>query len=155
MPSDRTGSGGIEVFGEMPAVQLSDVGFSLATLEAGLPEFGVDTTVKTLPPELGESFDGSHTSYKKGCYTGQEVLMRIKSRGHTNKTWVGLKLSSATDETAVEFEGKVVGKIHRSADSPAFGVIASATLRNVATEPGTVVTVSGVEATVVEMPFLR
>lgn len=154
LPSDRTGSGGIEVIGSSTAVKLSEAGFNLATLEAGMPLFGVDTTLKTLPPELGASFDGSHTSYKKGCYTGQEVLMRIRSRGHTNKTWVGLKLDGATEETAVEFEGKEIGKIHRSAVSPAFGNIASATLRNVAAEPGTVVTVGGTTATVVEMPFL-
>lgn len=158
LPSDRTGSGGWEVIGPAStpdAPELSEEGYELATLEAGIPLFGIDTSPKTLPPELGKAFVSSYVSYQKGCYVGQEVLMRIYSRGHTNKTWVGLKLSRATEETAVEHEGKVVGKIHRTAESPEFGKIASATLRNIAAEPGTIVTVGDVKATVVEMPFLR
>lgn len=156
LPSDRTGSGGYELIGDSDSyTKLSESAFKLATLEAGIPLFGIDTKEKTLPPELGASFDNKHTSYNKGCYTGQEVLMRIKSRGHTNKRWIGLKFIKEPVGTEVEHEGKVVGKIHRTAVSPAFGHIASATVRNVAAEPGTDVSVNGTEATIVEMPFLR
>ncbi len=61
-----------------------------ARIEAGTPKMGSDITSKTMPPGLGPAFDARHVSYNKGCYTGQEVLMRIHSRGHTNKTWMGL-----------------------------------------------------------------
>ncbi|MCH8978244.1 MAG: hypothetical protein IH945_03250 [Armatimonadetes bacterium] len=156
LPSDRTGSGGSEVFAAAEAPLISPEGFDLATLEAGVPHLGVDTTDKTLPPELGPAFEAAHVSYAKGCYTGQEVLMRIRARGHTNKTWVGLKLEGAAKQgDQVEFESKAVGKIQRTAVSPAFGCIASATLRTAAVEPGTQVAVGGAPATVVEMPFLR
>lgn len=155
LPSDRAGSGGFELIGiAEDNIKLSESAFKLATLEAGIPLFGIDTKEKTLPPELGAAFDESHTSYNKGCYTGQEVLMRIKSRGHTNKRWIGLKFDKEPVGAEVEHEGKVVGQIHRTAVSPAFGHIASATVRNVAADAGTVVRVDGAEATVVEMPFL-
>ena len=57
---------------------------------AGIPAWGEDMGPRTLPPELGADFEARHISYTKGCYTGQEVLMRMHSRGHTNRTWVGL-----------------------------------------------------------------
>ncbi|MCH7903253.1 MAG: hypothetical protein IH944_01650 [Armatimonadetes bacterium] len=159
LPSDRTGSGGWEIIGPAAspdAPELSEEGYELATLEAGIPLFGVDTSPKTLPPELGAAFVSSYVSYQKGCYVGQEVLMRIYSRGHTNKTWVGLKLESDVDRgTSVLHDGKDVGKVHRTALSPTHGWIASATLRNQATTPGTRVAIADTSAEVVEMPFDR
>jgi folate-binding protein YgfZ len=135
---------------------LSPEGYELATLEAGIPRFGIDTNDKTLPPELGPHFESNHVSYTKGCYTGQEVLMRMHSRGHTNKTWVGLKASAPISPgTRVSYEGKDVGTVHRAALSPAFGHIASATLRNEATAEGTKVQAGDTAAEVVTMPFLR
>lgn len=158
LPSDRTGSGGYEVaLADAPTTNpLSRAGFLLATLEAGIPLAGVDYADRTLPPELGPHFERQFVSYNKGCYVGQEVLMRIKARGHTNKTWVGLKAEAPITERArVTFHGREVGVAHRAGLSPAFGHIASATLRNEATQEGTVVEVGGQSATVVQMPFLR
>ena len=157
-PSDRTGSGGYETpdhsIEDLP--YLSPEGYSLSTLEAGIPLRGVDYTDRTLPPELGPHFESQHVSYTKGCYVGQEVLMRIKARGHTNKTWVGLKAQSAIPAGArVTFDSREVGTVHRAAFSPAFGYIASATLKNEATREGAIVQVGDTKATVVEMPFLR
>lgn len=142
-----------EAYGAAP---LSPEAYVLATLEAGIPLLGVDYADKTLPPELGPHFESRHVSYTKGCYVGQEVLMRIKARGHTNKTWVGLRASSPIKAGAkVTHQGKEVGSVHRAAHSPAFGHIASATLKNEATQEGTQVEVDGHKATVVQMPFLR
>ena len=158
LPSDRTGSGGFELplSQAAGAEHLSQEGFELATLEAGVPLTGRDANEKTLPPELSPSFDSTHVSYTKGCYTGQEVLMRIRSRGHTNRTWVGLRGDAEIKPGAkVTLGGKEVGTVHRAALSPAFGQVASATLRNEATAAGTRVVAAGVECEVVEMPFLR
>ncbi len=58
--------------------------------EAGIPLYGVDMNDRTLAPEMGAAFVAKYISYSKGCYTGQEVLMRIRARGHTNRTWVPL-----------------------------------------------------------------
>ncbi len=133
---------------------LSDEAWNLATLECGHPLKGIDFNAKTLPPELGPAFDSQFVSYEKGCYTGQEVLMRIKSRGHTNKTWVGLRSESALVAGAsVTHTGNVVGTVHRTALSPVLGHIATATLKNVAAKDGTEIEAAKTVAIVINFPF--
>jgi folate-binding protein YgfZ len=48
-------------------------------IEAGLPRWGRDLDDQILPPETGQSQRG--ISYNKGCYLGQEVIERMRSRG--------------------------------------------------------------------------
>lgn len=76
--------------GLLPGVRgeaTSPEGWRLFLLDRESPNWLYDFKEKTLPPELGEAFIREHVSYTKGCYTGQEVLQRIHSRGHTNRTW--------------------------------------------------------------------
>jgi folate-binding protein YgfZ len=130
-------------------------------IEAGIPKFGQDTNAKTMPPELGPAFDARHVSYNKGCYTGQEVLTRIKSRGHTNRSWVGLLAEQPLEVGAPVSHPKRsdAGEVTSAAYSPAYGFIGAAMLRSEAALPGGTVSVqtkSGpVEASVREMPILR
>ena len=51
-------------------------------VEAGRPAFGVDMDDGTLPPEAG--ITDRAIDHAKGCYTGQEVIVRIRDRGHVN-----------------------------------------------------------------------
>ena len=53
-------------------------------IEAGAPRWGAELTEETLPPEAG--LDLTAIDYHKGCYIGQEVISRIKSVGHVNRT---------------------------------------------------------------------
>ncbi len=129
--------------------------FEILRVESGVPKRGVDYTSKTLPPELGPAFESKHVSYNKGCYTGQEVLMRIHSRGHTNKTWVGLLVESPVKVgDRVLLKGKEVGAITSAVVSPKLGAIAAATLRNEATANGMEVLVGDVKGTVKAMPLI-
>lgn len=126
-----------------------------------MPTFGVDTDSKTLPPELGPAFEAQHVSYKKGCYTGQEVLMRIQSRGHTNKTWMALAAERPLESGAVVGHSSRpdAGVVTSSCFSPEFGYVAGAMLRNEAASQGETVVVRNadgdVEAKVYSMPLLR
>lgn len=165
--SRRTGMGGWDVW--LPASaeearatltrtfsQANSETFEAARLEAGVPRWGEDMGPRTLPPELGSAFESRHVSYSKGCYTGQEVLMRLHSRGHTNRTWVGLVAEKPLEIGAtVLHRGKGVGTVTSAAVSPDFGPIAAAVLRNEATLPGEPVKVGEVEAEVRPMPILR
>jgi folate-binding protein YgfZ len=54
-------------------------------LERGVPIFGVDTTERTLPPELGPRFDSTHVAYEKGCYVGQESEERGAPLGRLDR----------------------------------------------------------------------
>ncbi|MBI1757102.1 MAG: hypothetical protein HY248_03810 [Fimbriimonas ginsengisoli] len=128
----------------VPAI--SHEAFEAARLEAGIPRFGLDWDSKVLPPELGPAFEAEHVSYNKGCYTGQEVLMRMHSRGHTNRTWRGLiadgpiKPGDPVRHPARE----AAGRITSVARSPRLGWIAGAMLRNEAAGVGdTVEVISG------------
>lgn len=122
-----------------------------ARIAAGVPKWGADMGPRTLPAELGPDFEGRRVGYAKGCYTGQEVLMRMHARGHTNRTWVGLVGEGSMQAgDAVECDGKTVGTV-----SSAAGVLAAATLRNEATAEGTPVLVGGRRAVVRTMPIRR
>ena len=56
-------------------------------IEAGVPRWGAELNEDTLPPEAG--LDRAAIDYHKGCYIGQEVISRIKSVGHVNRSLTG------------------------------------------------------------------
>ncbi|MEX2466661.1 MAG: hypothetical protein WD995_07105 [Gemmatimonadota bacterium] len=92
-------------------------------VEAGRPEFGVDMTDTTLPIEAG--IHDRAIDYQKGCYTGQEVIVRIRDRGHVNRHFHRLVLGDVrVPETGTELFGpgddtKSVGWITSAVRSPA------------------------------------
>jgi folate-binding protein YgfZ len=58
-------------------------------IHAGEPRFGVEITPEVFPMEVGLD----HViDYGKGCYLGQEPIVRIRDRGHLNRRLVGLRL---------------------------------------------------------------
>lgn len=63
---------------------------------AGIPVYGVDMHEKTLPLEAG--LEERAISYDKGCYTGQEVVVRIKHRGKINRHLRGIRLDALPSE---------------------------------------------------------
>ena len=63
-------------------------------LEAGVPWFSHDFDDKVIPHEAG--LEHSHINYTKGCYTGQEIVERVRSRGQVNRRLTALKFSSET-----------------------------------------------------------
>ena len=93
----------------------------IARIEAGVPRFGTDMDETCLPQECG--IEARAMSYNKGCYIGQEVLNRIHSFGHVNRTLCRLRLA---DGVALPVRGeklfaagKEVGHITSAAFSPA------------------------------------
>lgn len=113
------------------------------------PRFGEDITSATLPQETGI---GDALHFEKGCYLGQEIVERIRSRGHVNKMLVGLSIEGArvpAPGTKVRFGGVDAGEITSAVASPAFGdVRAIAMVRTQATKPGSIVEVNGEDARV-------
>ena len=135
--------------------------FEIARIEAGVPRFGQDCDAKTFPPELGSAFESRYISYNKGCYTGQEVLMRLHSRGHTNRTWVGLVSESPLEVGAVltHPNRKDAGLVTSAAFSPDYGFIGAAMVRNEIAQPRESVmfetSAGSFEAQIRPMPILR
>src|SRR5262245_19101683 len=110
------------------AVVVLPAALEAARIEAGYPVFGVDMTEDTIPLEAG--IEDRAISMTKGCYVGQEVIVRVLHRGHGRvvRTLVGLRLEQ-TD--AVPLRGarllagdREIGSITSAASSPRLGVIA-------------------------------
>ncbi len=59
-------------------------------MEAGTPEVGREIDEEALPHEAG--VERTHVDHQKGCYTGQEVVVRIRDRGRVNRHLRGLLL---------------------------------------------------------------
>jgi folate-binding protein YgfZ len=138
----------------------SDVAETLR-IEAGIARFGVDMDETRVVTET--NLDDA-VSFTKGCYIGQEIIARIKYRGHVAKKLTGVLLEQ---DVALESGAKIL-----SDDQKEIGAITSATIsprlkQTIALayvkydylEPGTKVKVvsAGEEfpATVTELPCVR
>ncbi len=89
---------------------------SAQRLAQGVPWFGYDFGEKQIPHEAG--LEKSHISYTKGCYTGQEIVERVRSRGQVNRRRVDLIFEGAGVPAAGEAltaDGKEVGFVTRAA----------------------------------------
>lgn len=88
-------------------------------VEAGIPRYGVDMDEETLLLETG--LDHA-VSFTKGCYLGQEVVERIRSRGHVNRKLAGMILKGdrvAQRGSLVRAGEKEIGRVTSSVFSPA------------------------------------
>jgi folate-binding protein YgfZ len=92
---------------------------SALRLEQGIPWFGYDFGDKQIPHEAG--LQDSHISYTKGCYTGQEIVERVRSRGQVNRRRVDLIFPGSNVPSANEIltaDGKEVGFVTRASAAP-------------------------------------
>jgi folate-binding protein YgfZ len=88
-------------------------------LEAGIPFYPADFNDTVIPHEA--RVEGTHISFTKGCYTGQEIVERVRSRGQVNRARVRLKFSTAEPPevgTRLSADGKEVGLVTSAAYSP-------------------------------------
>jgi folate-binding protein YgfZ len=155
--SVRAGSSWIYGNADQKVTTITETGLEPATeddwrtyrIEQFRPRFGEDITSTTLPQETGLP-EALH--FQKGCYLGQEIVERIRSRGHVNKMLVGLSIDGGpvpAPGTKVHFEGAEAGEVTSAVASPAFGQVrAIAMVRTQATKPGTIVQVAGADAQV-------
>jgi len=128
-------------------------------VEAGWPWFGVDFNENNL---LMESLTPDHVSLTKGCYVGQEVVVRIEHQGHLNKKLCGLVLDGSTvpaPGSLIRLGDRKVGQVTSAVQSPALGrVIALGYLRRECWEPSTRLLIDAdpepLEAQSVALPFL-
>lgn len=120
-------------------------------LEAGISWFGYDFDDRVIPHEAG--VEGSHISYTKGCYTGQEIVERVRSRGHVNRHLVMLRFLGPTvppPNTLLIARGAEAGRVTSAAFSPKWGsAIGMGYVRREQTQPGSRLTWSGGAAEVI------
>ncbi len=128
-------------------------------IEAGIPRYGPDMGDDTIPLEAGLL---NAISFTKGCYIGQEVVERIRSRGHVNWQLSGLFIDSPVAPAAGErlvsiTDQREVGEITSSCVSPTLArTIGLAYVRREFSEPGSRLALeSGPMAEVVPLPFYK
>lgn len=170
--ADHTGADGFDLIiqnAQLQAVaqRLEQLGASwvgahaqnILRVEAGIPRYGMDFSEENLLLEVG--LDNAF-SFTKGCYLGQEVVERIRSRGHVNKKLCGLLLhgnTPASSGDAIIAAGNEVGKITSSVASMALNrPIALGYIHKDFCSPGTKLSVrrenSSIDATVAALPFV-
>jgi folate-binding protein YgfZ len=120
-----------EIRGDAAAIEslrsdLRGAGLSEASTEAleavrlfeGRPVYGRDITEKYLPQET----DQTHAlHFSKGCYLGQEIVERIRSRGQVHRLLTALTLTGDLPKelpAPIEADGKAVGEITSVALAP-------------------------------------
>jgi folate-binding protein YgfZ len=112
---------------DLPIVGLD--AFEAVRIECGVPAMGAELTDETIPAEMGQWILDESVSFTKGCYTGQELVARIDSRGgNVPRPLRGLVLDGAVPSAGAEVlvEGEAVGRITSAAQSPELGVVALA-----------------------------
>jgi len=116
---------------------------------AGQPRFGADLDSSRLPMEAG--LTRSAISFSKGCYIGQEVVLRATARGHLQRGLVQLSLPpGAGPGTPLTAEGAEVGVVTSAADTPD-GRIGLGYLRRAHWREGERVAAAGGEAVVLRV----
>jgi len=138
------------------AQPISDDTLEILRVEAGIARFGVDMDDTNVVPET--NLDDA-VSYTKGCYVGQEIIVRIKHRGHPAKKLTGLKFETDVqiESGAVinSTENQEIGRVTSAVISPRLGSIGLGYVRYEQLTEGTRVIVSdGIEATVTALPFV-
>jgi len=155
-----TAGGAIEALLAAGAVLVGDGDSETVRIESGRPRFGVDMDGDTIPLEAG--IEDRAISRSKGCYVGQEVIVRVQDRGHGRvaRKLVGLTLPANAQVPArdakIRAGEKDIGRVTSATFSPS--LTRPAALGYVHRDfvaPGTVVSIeaSG-DATVAALPFL-
>lgn len=123
---------------------------------SGIPLYGKDIRERDLPQETEQA---RALSFNKGCYVGQEIVERIRSRGNVHRKFTGFVAAGSeiiAPGTKVVSDGKEVGEITSSAVVPLSGVdqvIALGYIRRELSAPGREVKIGDARASVAQLPI--
>ncbi len=122
-------------------------------IENARPRYGEEITERFLVQET-QQMHAVH--FSKGCYLGQEIVERVRSRAHIHRMLMPLEIEGADvpqPGVKLQFEGQDRGDLVSAAWSPALGkVVGMAYLRVEQARPGVELDLAGRKATVRPMP---
>lgn len=142
------------------SVEIKPVGHAavdVSRIEAGIPLMGQDIDETILPAETGQS--SRAVNYAKGCYLGQEVVERMRSRDATARQLVGVRFGDRVEVhpgAAIQVDSKTIGHITSTCYS--YGLkeaVAIGYAKSNALPEGGQVLVGDVSAQVVSLPFVE
>jgi folate-binding protein YgfZ len=96
---------------------VADDALELWRISRGIPRYGVDIRERDLPQETGQA---RALNFTKGCYLGQEIVERIRSRGAVHRQFSAFVVEGTLPAagTKIQADEKEVGEITSSADLP-------------------------------------
>jgi len=99
------------------ARMVGDEAMELFRISRGVPRYGVDIRERDLPQETGQM---RALNFTKGCYLGQEIVERIRSRGAVHRVFTAFLVDGELPApgTRIEADGKEVGEITSCATLP-------------------------------------
>jgi aminomethyltransferase len=126
-------------------------------IASGIPRYGQDIRERDLPQET-EQARALH--FNKGCYIGQEIVERIRSRGNVHRKFTGFVLEGGLPEPGAKLQadGKDVGEITSVAALPSGNgekTVALGYVRREMGTPGKVFDAASAKATVAALPFME
>src|SRR3984885_9073713 len=125
-------------------------------IASGVPLYGVDIRERDLPQETEQM---RALNFNKGCYVGQEIVERIRSRGNVHRKFTGFLIDGAVDVvvgTKIISGEKEVGEVTSAAvlrTSSGGRTFILGYIRREVGVPGREVTIAGVKASVAQLPF--
>jgi folate-binding protein YgfZ len=154
----NTASKLLEALQEAGAVFCETQSLEWLRILEGTPRFGTDIRDRELPQETGQT---RALHFSKGCYLGQEIVERIRSRGNVHRTFRGFRLDGALPVAGalLEVDGKQVGELTTVAavPLPTDGTVVQLALgyvRREALDRGSTLHYAGGVAVPVSLPFL-
>ena len=137
------------------AVPVGSEALEMYRIARGVPRYGVDLRERDLPQETGQEHA---LNFSKGCYIGQEIVERIRSRGNVHRIFIGLEVEGELPQPGAKLRAadKDVGEVTSAARVPfAEGeqTLALGYLRREVANPGATVQVGEQSATVCVLPF--
>ena len=150
---------GPHVRGPLDLALADDAAYESLRVRDGVPAMGAELTEGTIPAEMGQWVIDSSVSFTKGCFTGQELVARIDSRGgNVPRHLRGLVVAGDTAPAAgaaLSVDGAEVGRVTSVAPHPGGGAVALAVVGRAVTPPAAAVVDTGsssAPATVVDLP---
>lgn len=125
--------------------------FEVSRVIAGRPRLGAELDETVLPDEANL---GDAISTTKGCYIGQEVIARLRSRGKIKHQLVGLLFDEhvSSDSSLTSF-GKKVGEVTSVVFVEGLGVAGLGFVQVEQSDPGTQLKVGKINVKVVSLPM--
>jgi aminomethyltransferase len=119
----------------------------------GIPLYGHDIRERDLPQETGQ-MQALH--FSKGCYIGQEIVERIRSRGQVHRKFTGFEFNAPAALGKLDLEGRTVAEVTTAVRVPAATgekFLGLGYVRHEALAPGSELDFHGVRARVADLPF--
>lgn len=137
------------------ATAVGSAAVELYRIARGIPRYGQDIRERDLPQETEQM---RALSFTKGCYIGQEIVERIRSRGSVHRKFTGFLIEGPLPSpgTKIQSDGKDVGEITSAASLPLAGgelAVALGYVRREVASGDRPLQAGDAKATVASLPF--